>query len=24
VLVWLFNSLASVIRGTGNMALPPS
>jgi putative MATE family efflux protein len=22
VLVWLFNSLASVIRGTGNMALP--
>ena len=22
VLIWLFNSLASVIRGTGNMALP--
>src|SRR5207237_3236057 len=22
VLVWLFNSLAAVIRGTGNMALP--
>jgi putative MATE family efflux protein len=22
ILVWLFNSLASVIRGTGNMALP--
>src|SRR5213079_2031761 len=24
VLVWLFNSLAAVIRGTGNMALPAS
>ena len=22
VLVWLFNSLAAVIRGTGNMAVP--
>lgn len=24
ILVWIFNSLASVIRGTGNMALPAS
>jgi Na+-driven multidrug efflux pump len=22
ILVWLFNSLASAIRGTGNMAVP--